>query len=219
MMIKVLLADDQALVREGFRLILEVESDIEVVGEASTGAEAVEKAIRLAPDVILMDIRMPELDGIAAMRQLIRAGVRSRVLILTTFDRDDYLYDAMRAGASGFLVKDVRRDQLVNAIRTVSAGDALLAPGLVRRPVEDFCARPPPGPGTPHRLRNLTERELEVLWDVGSGQSNAEIARDLVLSQATVKTHLAHVMQKQGLRDRVQVVVLAYEAGLVRPGH
>ena len=217
-MITVLLADDQALVREGFRLILEVEPDIEVVGEASNGAEAVEHAIRLAPDVILMDIRMPELDGIAAVRQLIRADVRARVLMLTTFDRDDYLYDAMRAGASGFLVKDVRRDQLVHAIRTVSAGDALLAPGLVRRLVEDFCQRPPPGPETPHRLRNLTERELEVLRHVGRGRSNAEIARDLFLSEATVKTHLAHVMQKQGLRDRVQAVVLVYEAGLVRPG-
>jgi DNA-binding NarL/FixJ family response regulator len=217
-MITVLLADDQALVREGFRLILEVEPDIEVVGEASNGAEAVEHAIRLAPDVILMDIRMPELDGIAAVRQLLRAGVRARVLMLTTFDRDDYLYDAMRAGASGFLVKDVRRDQLVHAIRTVSAGDALLAPGLVRRLVEDFCKRPPPGPETPHRLRNLTERELEVLRHVGRGRSNAEIARDLFLSEATVKTHLAHVMQKQGLRDRVQAVVLVYEAGLVRPG-
>jgi DNA-binding NarL/FixJ family response regulator len=217
-MITVLLADDQALVREGFRLILEVEPDIEVVGEASNGAEAVEHAIRLAPDVILMDIRMPELDGIAAVRQLLRAGVRARVLMLTTFDRDDYLYDAMRAGASGFLVKDVRRDQLVHAIRTVSAGDALLAPGLVRRLVEDFCQRPPPGPETPHRLRNLTERELEVLRHVGRGRSNAEIARDLFLSEATVKTHLAHVMQKQGLRDRVQAVVLVYEAGLVRPG-
>jgi len=218
-MITVLLADDQALVREGFRLILEVEPDIEVVGEAANGAEAVEHAIRLAPDVILMDIRMPELDGIAAVRQLIQAGVHARVLILTTFDRDDYLYNAMRAGASGFLVKDVRRDQLVHAIRTVSAGEALLAPGLVRRLVEDFCKRPPPGPGTPHQLRNLTQRELEVLRHVGRGRSNAEIARGLFLSEATVKTHLAHVMQKQGLRDRVQAVVLAYEAGLVRPGH
>jgi DNA-binding NarL/FixJ family response regulator len=218
-MITVLIADDQALVREGFRLILEVESDIEVVGEASNGAEAVEQGIRLAPDVILMDIRMPQLDGIAAIGQLIQAGVRARVLMLTTFDRDDYLFNAMRAGASGFLVKDVRREELVHAIRTVSAGDTLLAPGLVRRLVADFCQRPPPGPGTPHRLRNLTEREIEVLRHVGQGRSNAEIALDLFLSEATVKTHLAHILQKQGLRDRVQAVVLAYEAGLVRPGH
>jgi DNA-binding NarL/FixJ family response regulator len=218
-MITVLLADDQALVREGFRLILEVEPDIEVVGEAANGVEAVEQAKRLAPDVILMDIRMPGLDGIAAARQLIREGVEARVLMLTTFDRDDYLYGAMRAGASGFLVKDVGRDQLVHAIRTVSAGDALLAPSLVRRLLADFCQRPPPGPATPHQLRNLTDRELEVLRHVGHGRSNAEIARDLFLSEATVKTHLAHVMQKQALRDRVQAVVLAYEAGLVRPGH
>jgi DNA-binding NarL/FixJ family response regulator len=218
-MITVLLADDQALVREGFRLILEVEPDITVVGEAANGAEAVELSIRLTPDVILMDIRMPELDGIAAAEQLIRKGVEAKVLMLTTFDRDDYLYGAMRAGASGFLVKDVGRDQLVHAIRTVSAGDALLAPSLVRRLVEDFCDRPPPGPARPAQLRNLTERELEVLRHVGHGQSNAEIAEDLFLSEATVKTHLAHVMQKQALRDRVQAVVLAYEAGLVRPGH
>jgi DNA-binding NarL/FixJ family response regulator len=218
-MISVLVADDQALVREGFRLILEIESDIEVVGEASNGAEAVEQGIRLTPDVILMDIRMPDVDGIAAVGQLIQAGVSARVLMLTTFDRDDYLFNAMRAGASGFLVKDVRREELVHAIRTVSAGDTLLAPGLVRRLVTDFCQRPPPGPGTPHRLRNLTEREIEVLRHVGRGRSNAEIALDLFLSEATVKTHLAHILQKQGLRDRVQAVVLAYEAGLVRPGH
>jgi len=217
-MISVLIADDQALVREGFRLILEVEPDIEVVGEAANGAEAVEQGIRLTPDVILMDIRMPGVDGIAAVGQLIQVGVRARVLMLTTFDRDDYLFNAMRAGASGFLVKDVRREELVHAIRTVSAGDTLLAPRLVRRLVADFCERPPPGPGIPHRLRNLTEREIEVLRHVGRGQSNAEIARDLFLSEATVKTHLTHLLQKQGLRDRVQAVVLAYEAGLVRPG-
>jgi DNA-binding NarL/FixJ family response regulator len=218
-MITVLLADDQALVREGFRLILEVEPDFEVVGEAANGAEAVEQAIRLTPDVILMDIRMPEMDGIAAARALIRKGVEAKVLMLTTFDRDDYLYGAMRAGASGFLVKDVGRDQLVHAIRTVSTGEALLAPSLVRRLVEDFCDRPPPGPATPPQLRSLTDRELEVLRHVGHGRSNAEIAGDLFLSEATVKTHLAHVMAKQGLRDRVQAVVLAYETGLVRPGH
>ena len=216
-MIGVLLADDQALVREGFRLIIEVEPDIDVVGEAGDGVETVEQAKRLRPDVILMDIRMPGLDGIAATRRLAQAGVAARVLMLTTFDRDDYLYEAMKAGASGFLLKDARRDQLVHAIRTVATGDALLAPALVRRLVEDFCRRPPPG-GPPPAVAELTQRELEVLRLVARGLSNAEIARELFLSGATVKTHLAHVMQKLDLRDRVQAVVLAYESGLIRPG-
>jgi len=215
--IGVLLADDQALVREGFRLIIEVEPDIEVVGEAGDGVETVEQAKRLRPDVILMDIRMPGLDGIASTRRLAQAGVAARVLMLTTFDRDDYLYDAMKAGASGFLLKDARRDQLVHAIRTVATGDALLAPALVRRLVEDFCRRPPPG-GPPPAVAELTQRELEVLRLVARGLSNREIAKELFLSEATVKTHLAHVMQKLDLRDRVQAVVLAYESGLVRPG-
>jgi len=215
--IGVLLADDQALVREGFRLIIEVEPDIEVVGEAGDGLETVEQAKRLRPDVILMDIRMPGLDGIAATRRLAQAGVAARVLMLTTFDRDDYLYEAMKAGASGFLLKDARRDQLVHAIRTVATGDALLAPALVRRLVADFCRRPPPG-GLPPAVAELTGRELEVLRLVARGLSNTEIAKELFLSEATVKTHLAHVMQKLDLRDRVQAVVLAYESGLVRPG-
>jgi len=216
--ISVLLADDEALVREGFRLIIEVEPDIEVVGEAGDGVEAVEQAKRLRPDVILMDIRMPILDGIAAARRLAQAGVAARVLILTTFDRDDYLYEAMKAGASGFLLKDARRDQLVHAIRTIATGDALLAPTLVRRLVEDFCQRPPPGVGPPPALADLTQRELEVLRLIARGLSNTETAKELFLSEATVKTHLAHVMQKLDLRDRVQAVVLAYESGLVRPG-
>ena len=216
-MISVLLADDQALVREGFRLIIEVEPDIEVVGEAGDGVETVEQAKRLRPDVVLMDIRMPGLDGIAATRRLAQAGVAARILVLTTFDRDDYLYEAMKAGASGFLLKDARRDQLVHAIRTVATGDALLAPALVRRLVEDFCRRPPPG-GPPPAVAELTQRELEVLRLVARGLSNTEIAKELFLSEATVKTHLAHVMQKLDLRDRVQAVVLAYESGLVRPG-
>ena len=216
-MIGVLLADDQALVREGFRLIIEVEPDIEVVGEAGDGVETIEQAKRLRPDVILMDIRMPGLDGIAATRRLAQAGVAARVLMLTTFDRDDYLYEAMKAGASGFLLKDARRDQLVHAIRTVATGDALLAPALVRRLVEDFCRRPPPG-GPPPAVAELTQRELEVLRLVARGLSNREIAKELFLSEATVKTHLAHLMQKLDLRDRVQAVVLAYESGLVRPG-
>ena len=164
-----------------------------------------------------MDIRMPGLDGIAATRRLAQAGVAARVLMLTTFDRDDYLYEAMKAGASGFLLKDARRDQLVHAIRTVATGDALLAPALVRRLVEDFCRRPPPG-GPPPAVAELTQRELEVLRLVARGLSNREIAKELFLGEATVKTHLAHVMQKLDLRDRVQAVVLAYESGLVRPG-
>jgi DNA-binding NarL/FixJ family response regulator len=216
--ISVLIADDQALVREGFRLILEVEPDIEVAGEADDGATAVEKAKRLHPDVVLMDIQMPGLDGIAATRRLDQAGVSARVLILTTFDRDDYLYEAMKAGASGFLLKDARRDQLVHAIRTVAAGEALLAPALVRRLVEEFCRGPAPGAERPAALAELTERELEVLRLVARGLPNREIASALFLSEATVKTHLANLMRKLELRDRVQVVVLAYESGLIRPG-
>jgi DNA-binding NarL/FixJ family response regulator len=216
--ISVLIADDQALVREGFRLILEVEPDIEVAGEADDGATAVEKAKRLHPDVVLMDIQMPGLDGIAATRRLGQAGVSARVLILTTFDRDDYLYEAMKAGASGFLLKDARRDQLVHAIRTVAAGEALLAPALVRRLVEEFCRGPAPGAERPSALAELTERELEVLRLVARGLANREIASALFLSEATVKTHLANLMRKLELRDRVQVVVLAYESGLIRPG-
>ena len=217
-MTTVLLADDQALVRDGFRLILDVETDIDVIGEAGDGVEAVEEARRLAPDVILMDIRMPRLDGIAATRDIVRAGLPSRILMLTTFDGDDYLYEVMRAGASGFLPKDIRRDQLIHAIRTIASGDALLGPSLVRRLVEDFCRRPPPSTTTPPELTELTERELEVLTLVARGLANAEIARKLFLSEATVKTHLAHLMRKLDLRDRVQAVVLAYESGLVRPG-
>jgi DNA-binding NarL/FixJ family response regulator len=216
--ISVLLADDQALVRDGFRLILDVEPDINVVGEAADGRETVERASQLAPDVILMDIRMPVLDGVAATRELVRIGVSSKVLVLTTFDRDQYLYEAMRAGASGFLVKDVRRDQLVAAIRTVAAGEAMLAPSVTRRLVEEFCRRPPPVDGIPAPLADLTARELEVLSLVARGLSNTEIGAKLFLSEATVKTHLAHVMRKLDIRDRVQAVVLGYESGLVRPG-
>jgi len=218
-MTTVVIADDQALVRDGFRVILEVETDIAVVGEAADGVEAVEEARRLTPDVILMDIRMPRLDGISATRDIVATGLTTRVLILTTFDGDDFLYDAMRAGASGFLAKDVRRNQLVEAIRTVANGDALLGSSLVRRLVEDFCSRPaPPTAGTPSGLEELTPREIEVLELVARGNTNAEIAGRLFLSEATVKTHLAHLMRKLALRDRVQAVILAYETGLIQPG-
>jgi DNA-binding NarL/FixJ family response regulator len=215
----VVIADDQALVRDGFRVILEVEPDIDVIGEAADGIDAVEQTRRLAPDVILMDIRMPRLDGIAATRKIVAAAAATHVLILTTFDGDEFLYDAMRAGASGFLAKDVRRNQLVDAIRTVDRGDALLGPSLVRRLIEDFCSRPAPqSAGRPAALADLTDRELQVLELVARGHSNAEIATELFLSEATIKTHLAHLTRKLGLHDRVQAVILAYESGLVQPG-
>ena len=216
-MIRVLVADDQALIRESFRLLLDLEPDMEVVGEAGNGKEAVEAARRVHPDVVLMDIRMPVLDGLGATRALSRAGLAARVLILTTYDADEYLYDAMRAGACGFLLKDVRREQLTGAVRTVAAGDALLHPALTRRLVERFVHGPPPG-GRGDILAPLTERETEVLRLVGRGFSNAEIATELFLGEATVKTHLGRVLSKLGLRDRVQAVVTAYESGLVRPG-
>jgi DNA-binding NarL/FixJ family response regulator len=215
---RVLLADDQALVRSGFRLILELEADLQVVGEAADGREALRLTRELAPDVVVMDIRMPGLDGIEATRQLQRAGSPARVLILTTFGLDDYVYEAMRAGASGFLLKDVPSDQLVAGIRTVAAGEALLAPALTRRLIEHFVDRPPPGAAAPRGLDELTEREVEVLTLVAQGLSNAEIAARLFLGQATVKTHVGRVLAKLRLRDRVQAVVFAYECGLVQPG-
>ncbi|MGY1807753.1 response regulator [Blastococcus sp. SYSU D00669] len=216
-MIRVLVADDQALIRDSFRLLLDLEPDLEVVGEAGDGREAVARARLLDPDVVLMDIRMPVLDGLAATQAITRAGLRAAVLILTTYDADEYLYDAMKAGAGGFLLKDVRREQLAAAIRTVAAGEALLHPSLTRRLVERFVGGPPPG-RRPEALAALTERETEVLRLVGRGLSNAEIAAALHLGEATVKTHLGRVLVKLGLRDRVQAVVLAYESGLVRPG-
>ena len=216
-MIRVLVADDQALIRDSFRLILDLEPDIEVVGEAGDGREAVAQVRALQPDVVLMDVRMPVLDGLGATAELRRAGSSARVLILTTYDADEYLYDAMRAGACGFLLKDVRRGQLADAVRTVAAGDSLLHPALTRRLVERFVQGPPPG-GRPTVLDALTEREVEVLRLVGRGLSNAEIAAELFVGEATVKTHLGHVFTKLGLRDRVQAVVTAYESGLIRPG-
>jgi DNA-binding NarL/FixJ family response regulator len=213
--IRVLLADDQALVREGFAMILDAQEDIEVVGEAANGAEAVALARELEPDVLLMDIRMPGLDGIEATRRLLDAGGRTRVLILTTFDLDTYVYEAFKAGASGFLLKDVPRAQLVAAIRTVVSGDQLLSPSITRKLIEDFVRRPPRNAGTPKQLGELTGRELDVMRLVARGLSNAEIAKELFLSEATIKTHVAHLLQKLDLRDRVQAVVLAYETGLV----
>jgi DNA-binding NarL/FixJ family response regulator len=217
--IRVLIADDQALVRGGFRLILDGQPDIDVVGESEDGTEAVERALELSPDVVLMDIRMPGIDGLEATRRLVRSAPSSlRVLILTTFDLDEYVYEAMLAGASGFLVKDVPPVELVHGVRTVAAGDALLAPSVVRRLLSEFVRRPPPGEGRPRQLTALTERELQVLTLVARGRSNSEIAGDLVVSETTVKTHVTHVLQKLDLRDRVQAVVLAYETGLVQAG-
>jgi DNA-binding NarL/FixJ family response regulator len=217
-MIRVLVVDDQALVRGGFRMILDAQKDIEVVAEAEDGRQALARARELQPDVVLMDIRMPELDGLEATRRLLANDGVSRVLILTTFDADEYVYDAMKAGASGFLLKDVRPEQLAEAVRTVAAGDALLAPAITRRLVEQFVRRPPPGTARPPALEQLTARELDVLVLVARGLSNSEIASALFLTEATVKTHLTHILSKLDLRDRVQAVVVAYESGLVQPG-
>jgi DNA-binding NarL/FixJ family response regulator len=220
MSLGVLIVDDQALVRAGFRMILEAEEDMEVVGEAADGREAVTEARRLRPDVVLMDVRMPDVDGIEATRRLLaedRSAVK--VVMLTTFDMDEYVYDALRAGASGFLLKDVPPEQLVDGIRAVAKGDALLAPSVTRRVIEEFVRRPPASVRTlPPKLEELTARELEVLKLIARGRSNAEIATELFVSATTVKTHVAHVLMKLGLRDRVQAVVAAYESGLVEPG-
>jgi len=216
--IRVLIADDQALVREGFGMILDAQADIEVVGQASDGREAVDLSRELHPDVVLMDIRMPEVDGVEATRRLMADPESPRILMLTTFDQNEYVYDAMKAGASGFLLKDVRREELINAVRSVAAGDALLASSLTRRFIEDFVRRPPPGAAPTGALAELTDREAEVVRLVARGLSNAEIANRMVVSEATVKTHVARVLSKLGLRDRTQVVVMAYESGFVQPG-
>jgi DNA-binding NarL/FixJ family response regulator len=215
--IRVVVADDQAMVRAGLRMVLEAEPDIRVAGEAADGLDAVAVARRCAPDVVLMDIRMPRLDGIAAARRLAEVGVAARVLMLTTFNEDEYLYAALRAGTSGFLLKEAPPEQLVEAVRIVAAGDALLAPAVTRRVIEEF-ARTSPVAAPPAVLGELTPRELEVLRELGRGRSNAEIAAELVISEATAKTHVARVLMKLGLRDRAQAVVFAYESGLVRAG-
>ena len=220
MSIRVLIVDDQVLLRVGFRMILSAEPDIDVVGEAGDGRSAIEAARRLAPDVVLMDIRMPGMDGVEATRHLVTEGERHpRVLILTTFDLDEYIVEALRAGAAGFLVKDAPPDELLHAIRVVAAGDALLAPSVTRRLLDRFASRLPPAEDRlPSAVRELTERERQVLRLVATGLSNAEIAERLTVGEATIKTHVSHVLLKLGLRDRVQAVVLAYELGLVRPG-
>jgi DNA-binding NarL/FixJ family response regulator len=220
MSIRVLITDDQALVRTGFRMILESEDDIEVVGEAADGREAVDKAIAASPDVILMDIRMPDLDGIEATRRIIAAGGENapKILMLTTFDLNEYVYEALQAGASGFLLKDVPAEQLAEGVRIVARGDALLAPSVTKRLLEEFAQARPANTTAPDGLDELTPRELEVFHLIARGLSNAEIATELVVSDTTVKTHVARVLMKLGLRDRIQAVVLAYESGVVSPG-
>jgi DNA-binding NarL/FixJ family response regulator len=215
--IGVLIADDQALMRGGFRMILDAEPDIEVLGEAIDGADAVRGFDRLRPDVVVMDVRMPTMDGIEATRRITGLEPTARVLMLTTFDLDEYVYEALRAGASGFLLKDRPPEELVQAVRVVAAGDALLAPTVTRRLIEEFAKRPG-SPAAPAAVEQLTEREREVLVLMARGRSNAEIAGDLFVAETTVKTHVGRVLHKLGLRDRAQAVVLAYESGLVQPG-
>jgi DNA-binding NarL/FixJ family response regulator len=220
MTIRVLVVDDQELVRAGFCVILEAAEGIEVVGEAGNGVQAVAAAAEHHPDVVLMDVRMPEMDGLEATR-LITGGDRDagpRVVMLTTFDLDDYVYEALRAGASGFLLKDAPRHDLIAAVRRVAVGDSLLAPSVTRRLIEAFARRPPETAPSPSRLASLTAREHDILLRLARGRSNAEIARELFVSETTVKTHVGHLLAKLGLRDRVQAVILAYETGLVVPG-
>jgi DNA-binding NarL/FixJ family response regulator len=220
--IRVLLVDDQSLLRLGFRMVLEAQPDIEVVGEAGDGATAVSMTRSLRPDVVLMDVRMPVMDGIQATRQIVASGSAARILVLTTFNLDEYVFAALRAGASGFLLKDVPPADLLTGIRAVAAGDAVVAPNVTRRLLDAFAGHlPDPATGrspTDQRLGRLTDREREVLVQVARGHSNAEIAQLLTVSEKTVKTHVGNVLAKLGLRDRVQVVVFAYEAGIIRPG-
>jgi DNA-binding NarL/FixJ family response regulator len=220
MSVRVLLVDDQQLIRAGFRMILDAEEGVEVVGECADGVQAVDSAKRLKPDVVLMDIRMPEMDGIEATRRIVSADGETapRVLMLTTFDLDEYVYDALHAGASGFLLKDVPADQLVAGIHVVAQGEALLAPSVTRRLIHEFARSAPKRDQQPAGLDELTPRELEVFQLLARGLSNAEIAGELIVSETTVKTHVARILMKLGVRDRVQAVVLAYESGLVAPG-
>jgi len=212
MSISVLVVDDQSMVRAGFRMVLGGEKDIEVVAEASNGLEAVSKAARFHPKVVLMDIRMPELDGLEATKRILAADPGARILILTTFDLDEYVYEALRAGASGFVLKDDPPEQLLAAVRTVSHGDALLSPAITKRVIRQFARRPRPAP--PKELGELSERERDVFRLIADGLSNGEIAQELYISETTVKTHVTHILQKLGLRDRVQAVVLAYQTGV-----
>jgi DNA-binding NarL/FixJ family response regulator len=216
--IRVLIADDQALVRSGFRMILDARADMDVVGEAENGEQALELALALEPDVVLMDVRMPVLDGIEATRRLAAAGSSARVLVLTTFDLDEYVHAAIRAGASGFLLKDARPDDLAEGIRLVANGNALLGPSVTKRLLDRFAADGEPDPAAEERLASLTGREREILRLVAGGLSNAEIAEQLVVSETTVKSHVSSVLRKLGVRDRVQAVIRAYDGGLVRPG-
>jgi DNA-binding NarL/FixJ family response regulator len=217
--IRVVLVDDQALIRAGFKMILEAEDDIEVVGEASDGEQGVVTTRQLRPDVVLMDVQMPTMDGLQATSRISQeTNIASRIVILTTFERDDYIFDALRAGASGFLLKNSPSEELVHAVRVVAAGDALLAPSITRRVIEGFIARPA------HRsseaeLRRLTERETEILRLLATGKSNSELAAKLFLGEGTIKTHVSNVLTKLGLRDRMQAVIFAYESGLIEPGH
>jgi DNA-binding NarL/FixJ family response regulator len=212
MSIRVLVADDQSMVRAGFRMLLGGEPDIEVVAEASNGVEAVDKAARFRPTVVLMDIRMPELDGLQATRRILAADETARILILTTFDLDEYVYEALRAGASGFVLKDDPPEQLLAAIRVVARGDALLSPAITKRVIKQFSRVPQASP--PKELDDLSERELDVFRSMARGLSNVEIAKELYISETTVKTHVTHILQKLDLRDRVQAVVLAYQTGV-----
>jgi DNA-binding NarL/FixJ family response regulator len=221
MSIRIVLADDQELMRMGFRMVIESQTDLSIVGEAANGNEAVERAAELRPDIVLMDVRMPQLDGIDATRRIIAADDRVRIIILTTFDLDEYTYSALRAGASGFLLKDAPPAELLTAIRAVASGDAVIAPSVTRRLLSRFVQHLPdpsiPEPVSDPVLESLTPREHEVLIEVARSHSNAEIAERLVLSEATVKTHVGRILSKLALRDRVQIVVYAYESGLVRP--
>ena len=218
MTVRVVIADDQGMVRSGFTTLLNSEPDIEVIGEAVNGQEAITRAIQLRPDVILMDVRMPVLDGLQATRQITAMDGAPRVLVLTTFDLDDYVYQALRWGASGFLLKDASARELAEAVRVVAAGDALLSPSVTRRLIAEFARMGAPRGPSRKTLQDLTERETEVLALVARGLSNAEIASRLVVAEQTVKTHVSRVLMKLGLRDRTQAVVLAYETGLVQPG-